>query len=156
MTFSEPHSDAAEASSTRLNRMLCFATYSAGLAFNRVYKLLLEPLGLTYPQYLVMLVLWDAEGLTVSDIGKQLFLDSGTLTPLLKRLQAAGLIERTRDANDERQVRVSLTARGKALEEQSAAIMPEMVCALGQTESRLAALADEVARLRIALLAHSH
>jgi DNA-binding MarR family transcriptional regulator len=135
--------------------MLCFATYSAGLAFNRVYKPLLEPLGLTYPQYLVMLVLWDAEGLTVSDIGKQLFLDSGTLTPLLKRLQAAGLIERTRDANDERQVRVSLTESGKALEEQTATIMPELVCALGQTESRLAELNGEVARLRTALLAHS-
>jgi DNA-binding MarR family transcriptional regulator len=135
--------------------MLCFATYSAGLAFNRVYKPLLEPLGLTYPQYLVMLVLWDEEGLTVSDIGEQLFLDSGTLTPLLKRLQAAGLIERTRDANDERQVRISLTESGRELEKQTATIMPELVCALGQTESRLAELNDEVARLRAALLAHS-
>ncbi len=155
MTFSEPHKHVAEASSPRMNRMLCFATYSAGLAFNRVYKPLLEPLGLTYPQYLVMLVLWDEEGLTVSDIGERLFLDSGTLTPLLKRLQAAGVIERTRDANDERQVRVSLTKSGRALEERAGSIMPELVCALGQTESRLAELNDEVARLRTALLAHS-
>ncbi len=120
-----------------------------------MYKPLLEPLGLTYPQYLVMLVLWDEEGLTVSDISERLFLDSGTLTPLLKRLQAAGVIERTRDANDERQVRVSLTKSGRALEERAGSIMPELVCALGQTESRLAELNDEVARLRTALLAHS-
>jgi DNA-binding MarR family transcriptional regulator len=135
--------------------MLCFATYSAGLAFTRVYKPLLEPLGLTYPQYLVMVVLWEKDGLTVSEIGEQLFLDSGTLTPLLKRLQAAGLVERGRDPKDERQVRVSLTERGRALEEQTATIMPELVCALGQTETRLIELTDEVARVRAALLNHS-
>src|SRR5918993_3722365 len=110
MTVSEPHTQSKAAqSSARLSRMLCFATYSAGLAFTRVYKPLLELLGLTYPQYLVMVVLWEKDGLTVSEIGEQLFLDSGTLTPLLKRLQAAGLVERGRDPKDERQVRVSLT-----------------------------------------------
>jgi DNA-binding MarR family transcriptional regulator len=155
MGISELQGPDALAPTSRLNRMLCFATYSAGLAFNRVYKPLLEPLGLTYPQYLVMLVLWDEEGLTVGDIGDRLFLDSGTLTPLLKRLQAAGLVARTRDAKDERLVRVHLTESGKTLEEQAAPIMPELVCALGQTETRLAELTDEVARLRSALLTHS-
>src|SRR5258707_15515449 len=89
----------------RLDNQICFAVYSTAHALNRVYKPLLDPLGLTYPQYLVMLVLWEVDGLTVKQIGQRLRLDSGTLTPLLKRLQAAGLVRRERDASDERQVR---------------------------------------------------
>ncbi len=90
---------ASDAASLKLSSQLCFAAYSAAQAFTRVYRQRLDHLGLTYPQYLVLLVLWEQEGLTVNEIGQQLFLDSGTLTPLLKRLQAAGTVERTRDAD---------------------------------------------------------
>src|SRR3979409_710681 len=86
-----------------LGNQLCFAIYSTAHAFNRVYKPLLKRLGLTYPQYLVMLVLWERDGLPVRDIGERLFLDSGTLTPLLKRLQAAGAVKRTRSTDHARQ-----------------------------------------------------
>src|SRR5205807_9052080 len=88
----------------RLDNQLCFAIYSTAHAFNRVYKPLLDKLGLTYPQYLVMLVLWERDGVSVKNIGERLFLDSGTLTPLLKRLEAAELIQRKRSTEDERQV----------------------------------------------------
>src|SRR5437764_419499 len=95
----------------KLSAQLCFATYAAAHAFTRLYKPLLEPLKLTYPQYLVMLVLWESDDVTVKEIGQRLFLDSGTLTPLLKRLEAAGIVRRIRDRNDERQVRISLTPK---------------------------------------------
>src|SRR6476661_7262412 len=91
----------------RLDSQLCFALYSANLAMTKVYRRLLADLGLTYPQYLVMLVLWEGDGITVSSLGERLFLDSATLTPLLKRLQAAGLVLRERGLEDERQVLVS-------------------------------------------------
>src|SRR5213595_3505029 len=97
----------------RLDNQLCFAVYSTAHAFNRVYKPLLDSLGLTYPQYLVMLVLWERDGVPVKEIGDRLFLDSGTLTPLLKRLEAAGLIKRRRSKQDERQVLTALTAEGE-------------------------------------------
>src|SRR3954462_7666810 len=87
-----------------LGNQICFAVYSTAHAFNRVYKLLLDTLGLTYPQYLVMLVVWGRDGVPVKDIGDRLFLDTGTLTPLLKRLDAAELINETRSTEDERQV----------------------------------------------------
>src|SRR5689334_24429696 len=103
-----PKKTAADALS--LGHQLCFAIYSTAHAFNRVYKPLLDRLGLTYPQYLVMLVLWERDGLSVKEIGERLFLDSGTLTPLLKRLEVAHLVKRTRSAEDERQVLVALTA----------------------------------------------
>src|ERR1700749_1050842 len=96
----------------RLDNQICFAIYSATHAFNRVYKPLLDRLGLTYPQYLVMLVLWERDGVPVRDIGERLSLDSGTLTPLLKRLEQAGLVKRTRSSEDERQVLIALTAHG--------------------------------------------
>src|SRR5471030_2564437 len=86
-----------------LGNQICFAIYSTAHAFNRIYKPLLDRLGLTYPQYLVMLVLWERDDVSVGAIGERLFLDSGTLTPLLKRLEAAQLIRRTRSAADERQ-----------------------------------------------------
>src|SRR4030095_8240519 len=95
----------------RLDNQICFAVYSTAHAFNRFYKPLLDKLGLTYPQYLVMLVLWEEDGLPVKEIGERLFLDSGTLTPLLKRLEAAGLVKRTRSKEDERQVIVALTTQ---------------------------------------------
>jgi DNA-binding MarR family transcriptional regulator len=95
-----------------LDNQLCFALYSANLALNKLYRQLLAPLNLTYPQYLVMLVLWEQDDITVSDIGERLFLDSATLTPLLKRLESAGLINRHRSRKDERQVAVTLSDAG--------------------------------------------
>ena len=104
----------------RLDNQICFAVYSTAHAFNRVYKPLLDKLGLTYPQYLVMLVLWERDGVPVKDIGERLLLDSGTLTPLLKRLEAAELVRRTRSTEDERQVLIALTPKGESLQGESA------------------------------------
>jgi len=115
----------------KLDNQLCFAVYAAAHAFNATYKPLLEPLGLTYPQYLVMLVLWQEDRVTVSGIGSRLGLDSGTLTPLLKRLEAAGLVGRLRDAADERQVRITLTGPGRALKQKAKGIPQELLCASG-------------------------
>src|ERR1700732_3312744 len=111
-----------------LGNQLCFAIYSTAHAFNRVYKPLLDRLGLTYPQYLVMLVLWERDDVPVKDIGERLFLDSGTLTPLLKRLEAAGLLRRTRSVDDERQVLIALTAQGQALREKARTV-PQSILA---------------------------
>jgi DNA-binding MarR family transcriptional regulator len=99
----------------RLDNQLCFALYSASLAMTKLYKPLLDELGLTYPQYLAMLALWEQDGLSVSQLGERLRLDSGTLTPLLKRLEAAGLITRLRAAEDERRVHITLTPAGRRL-----------------------------------------
>jgi len=136
-----------------LGNQLCFAVYSTAHAFNRVYKPLLDRLGLTYPQYLVMLVLWERDDVSVKEIGERLFLDSGTLTPLLKRLEAAGLLRRTRSKQDERQVLIALTARGEALREQ-AKMLPEAIlaasaCSIGE----LSALKTDLIALRDQLLA---
>ncbi len=127
MAHKEPFPDNA----LKLDNQLCFALYSASLAMTKLYKPMLEPLGLTYPQYLVMLVLWESDGVMVSEIGERLFLDSGTLTPLLKRLEAAELLIRVRDAQDERRVRIKLTAAGRALKKQAASIP---VCILETTQ----------------------
>src|SRR3954468_17369412 len=103
----------------RLDNQLCFALYSASLAMTRLYKPLLDELGLTYPQYLAMLALWEQDGLMVSELGERLSLDSGTLTPLLKRLEAAGLVARIRDVADERRVHITLTAAGRRLKQRA-------------------------------------
>lgn len=108
------HSNSTDAS-LLLDNQLCFALYSASLAMTKLYKPLLEELGLTYPQYLVMLVLWERDGVTVSELGQRLYLDSGTLTPLLKRLEGVDLVARIRDVADERRVHISLTAAGRKL-----------------------------------------
>lgn len=105
-----------------LDHQLCFALYSASLAMTKAYKPLLDALGLTYPQYLVLLVLWEQDDVMVSRIGERLFLDSGTLTPLLKRLESAGLVQRTRDSHDERRVRVTLTLEGRVLQQQARSV----------------------------------
>ncbi len=105
-----------------VEQQLCFALYSASRAMTRLYRALLDDLGLTYPQYLVMLVLWERDDARVSDIGERLFLDSATLTPLLKRLERARLVTRTRDTADERGVRIALTPAGRALRARSGAI----------------------------------
>jgi DNA-binding MarR family transcriptional regulator len=131
-----------------LGNQLCFAIYSTAHAFNRVYKPLLKRLGLTYPQYLVMLVLWERDGLPVKDIGERLFLDSGTLTPLLKRLEAAGLIKRTRSTEDERQVLIALTSRGLALREKARAVPQAILAASACSLTELSAMKNELIALR--------
>ena len=131
-----------------LGNQLCFAIYSTAHAFNRVYKPLLKRLGLTYPQYLVMLVLWERDGLPVKDIGERLFLDSGTLTPLLKRLEAAELIKRTRGTEDERQVLIALTSRGQALREKARAVPHAILAASACSLTELSAMKNELVGLR--------
>ena len=131
-----------------LDEFLCFAVYSLGHAFNRAYKPLLEALGLTYPQYVAMVVLWERDDRTVSELGDKLHLDSGTLTPLLKRLEAAGLVQRARDAEDERQVRIRLTKAGMALKEKARAIPEAILCATGRPKPELRALNEQLLRLR--------
>jgi len=131
-----------------LGNQLCFAVYSTAHAFNRFYKPLLDRLGLTYPQYLVMLVLWEEDGMSVKAIGERLFLDSGTLTPLLKRLEAAGLVKRTRSSEDERQVIVALTAQGGALKENARSLPLSILAASECSVAELAALKKEVESLR--------
>jgi len=138
-----------------LGNQLCFAVYSTAHAFNRVYKPLLDQLGLTYPQYLVMLVLWERDDVAVKEIGERLFLDSGTLTPLLKRLEAAGLIKRTRSKQDERQVLIALTADGVALREK-AKMLPEAILAASACSiAELSAMRTDLVALRDRLLAIS-
>ncbi len=132
----------------RLTNQLCFAVYSAAHAFNRIYKPLLDSLGLTYPQYLVMLVLWERDGVTVKEIGRQLQLDSGTLTPLLKRLEAAGLLRRSRDPADERQVRIGLTPKGRAMRERAMSFPHDVACASGRSVDELQGLKADLIRLR--------
>src|ERR687889_452748 len=122
--------DTVEESLT-LDRQLCFAAYSVSQAFNRVYKPGLDRIGLTYPQYLVLLVLWEQDGQMMKHIGDRLHLDSGTLTPLLKRLEVAGIVRRQRDSQDERQVRISLTPKGHSLKEQAVKARENVVCASG-------------------------
>jgi DNA-binding MarR family transcriptional regulator len=131
-----------------LGNQLCFAIYSTAHAFNRVYKPLLKRLGLTYPQYLVMLVLWERDDLPVKDIGERLFLDSGTLTPLLKRLEAAELIKRTRGTEDERQVLIALTSRGQALREKARAVPHAILAASACSLTELSAMKNELIALR--------
>jgi MarR family transcriptional regulator, organic hydroperoxide resistance regulator len=132
----------------QLDNQICFAVYSAAHAFNRVYKPLLDRLGLTYSQYLVMLVLWERDGVAVKEIGERLYLDSGTLTPLLKRLEQAGLIKRTRSSKDERQVLINLTSQGQALREKARAVPPSILAASQCSVAELTAVRDEIVALR--------
>ena len=136
-----------------LDNQLCFALYSTSLAMTKLYQPLLKALGLTYPQYLVMLVLWESDGISVSELGERLFLDSGTLTPLLKRLQHAGLLQRQRSAADERRVQLVLSSAGQALREQ-AKLVPQ--CVLEAVDCPLPELIDltrQMQQLRTKLLA---
>src|SRR3954464_204205 len=137
----------------RLENQLCFALYSSSLAMTKLYKPLLEPLGLTYPQYLVLLVLWESDGIAVGALGERLFLDSGTLTPLLKRLEAAGLVRRERSADDERRVLVHLTAEGRALRARARAIPRRLASATGCSAAELVGLTRRLQQLRGQMLA---
>jgi len=131
-----------------LDQQMCFALYSANLALHKVYRKLLGELDLTYPQYLVMLVLWQRDDVIVSEIGEKLFLDSATLTPLLKRLETAGLLVRNRAKSDERQVIITLTDAGKALKEKAKGIPEAIMCATECDIEEMSALKSQLESLR--------
>ena len=134
-----------------LDSQLCFALYAASLAMTKLYKSLLDPLGLTYPQYLVMLVLWQDNGLMVRQLGERLALDSGTLTPLLKRLESAGLVLRLRDTTDERRVVVQLTSSGRALRARAGRVPAAVALATGCELSEITSLTARLQVLRLQL-----
>ena len=133
---------------SRLGSMLCFTVYSTAHAFNRAYKPLLDALGLTYPQYLAMFALWEHDNLTVKELGELLHLDSGTLTPLLKRLEAMGLVRRARDTADERSVRISLTPAGVEMRCKERTVHDGMMGVCGHTTDELKALTAQLLKVR--------
>ena len=139
--------DGGHAPPNRLQDQLCFAIYAAAHAFGHAYRPHLEPLGLTYPQYLVLLQLWERDDRTVRELGDGLFLDSGTLTPMLKRMETAGWVTRRRDTRDERVVRVGLTRKAVALREPARAIPETLACTAELPGPELAALRDGLQRL---------
>ena len=142
----------------RLDHQLCFALYSSSLLMTKLYKPVLGALGLTYPQYLVLLVLWEADAagstLGVGELGLRLFLDSGTLTPLLKRMEAAGLLTRTRAAEDERRVVVALSKMGRGLRRKAAHVPNEAACAVGCKLNEIAELTAQLQSLRSNVAGH--
>lgn len=131
-----------------LSNQACFALYSANLAMTRVYRPLLEALGLTYPQYLTMLLLWEEDGQSMKALGERLSLDSGTLTPLLKRMEGQGLVTRARDPQDERLVRIRLTAEGAALRARAACLPTHIAAAAGCSVEELTSLREALLKLR--------
>ena len=131
-----------------LDMQVCFALYSAQLAMNKVYRKLLKALGLTYPQYLVMMVLWEQDAQSVSEIGQRLYLDSATLTPLLKRLETAELVKRARSRADERQVEICLTSQGKALRKSAQSVPEAILCSTQCEPEHLRQLRDDLHALR--------
>jgi DNA-binding MarR family transcriptional regulator len=137
-----------------LDDQLCHTIYSAGMAIQRLYKPLLDELGLTYPQYLVLNILWREDEQTVGGIAEQLALESSTLTPLLKRLEAAGLVRRARNPDNERQVVVGLTASGRALKSRAVCLGESLLAASGQTPDALGELNLSIRRLREAVYGH--
>ncbi|WP_102958229.1 MarR family winged helix-turn-helix transcriptional regulator [Mangrovicella endophytica] len=144
---------ASTAKQLRLDDQLCYGIYSLSLAINRAYKPLLDRLGITYPQYLVLMALWETDSQTVGAIGERLMLESSTLTPLLKRLEAAGLVERRRNPADERQVIVALTSSGRALEAEADCLPKALLAASGKAIPTLMDLNREVRLLRDAIVA---
>jgi DNA-binding MarR family transcriptional regulator len=137
----------------RLDLQVCFPLYAASNLLGRLYRPVLAPLGLTYPQYLVMLVLWQEAPQSVSALGDRLHLDSGTLTPLLKRMENAGLVTRTRDAADERRVLIGLTEQGVALRQAARDVPATLASGLSLSSQELADLRASVQHL-VAVLAH--
>lgn len=142
----KPSLDACEA--LKLDNQLCFALYSTSLQMTKVYKPLLQALGLTYPQYIAMLVLWEQDGITVGDISSRMLTDPGSLTPLLKRLEGEGLITRTRSQADERVVELRLTDKGRALRQQAESVPACILAATGLDLKQLANLKNELTDLR--------
>jgi DNA-binding MarR family transcriptional regulator len=137
-----------------LESQLCYAIYSAGIAIQRAYKPLLDAMGLTYPQYLVLNILWREDGQTVGAIAEQLALESSTLTPLLKRLEAAGLVDRTRNPHNERQVVVALTGQGRALRAKAGCLGDALLEASGQSPAQLGDLNRKIRELRDGIYGH--
>lgn len=135
-----------------LNEFLCFTIYSTGLALNQFYRPLLEAIGLTYPQYLLMVALWAKDDQIVKDLGSSLFLDSSTLTPLIKRLEAAGFLSRKRDPTDERQVRISLTEEGRALKARALHVPGCIEAAVGMEAEDVMKIQAAVTEIRSRLL----
>lgn len=131
----------------RLDNQLCFALYASSRAMTAAYRPLLEALGLTYPQYLVLLALWESNELSVGSLGARLFLDSGTLTPLLKRMEKRGLVRRMRSVDDEREVIVALTTEGRRLKSRAATIPEQMICKVQFSRERAMSLRSEVRAL---------
>ncbi len=138
----------------RLDHQLCFALYSSSLVMTKLYKPVLGALGLTYPQYLALLVLWEADAISVRELGEKLYLDSGTLTPLLKRMEAAGWLTRERATDDERRVVVALTPAGRALRRKAAHIPETVACASGCKLDTLTALTAQLQALRNSVAGH--
>ncbi|AMX18243.1 MULTISPECIES: MarR family transcriptional regulator [Acinetobacter] len=136
----------------KLENQLCFLIYSTNLALNQLYRKLLAPLGITYPQYLVMLVLWEQDEVTVSEIGAKLFLESSTLTPILKKLEALHLLRRTRSTQDERQVIITLSDEGKKLKDQAMDIPAGVLEASSCDMTTLLGLKDQLTKLRTNLV----
>lgn len=136
----------------KLEQQLCFAIYSAMHAITKAYQPLLEKLGLTYPQYLAMLVLWEGGDVTVKQLGERLYLDSGTLTPLLKRLESMDLVHRSRDPKDERRVRVTLTAKGQLKHKEAQTVPAQILTAMGRPADDLKAVRKELRKIRNSLL----
>ncbi|WP_104103770.1 MarR family winged helix-turn-helix transcriptional regulator [Arthrobacter sp. 08Y14] len=142
--------------SDSLHRQVCFSLYSASRAATAVYRPLLDQLGLTYPQYLVLTVLWDSDGVSVRDLGRSLELDSGTLSPLLKRLEAAGLVVRRRSSADERRVDIHLTENGRALQAKALDLPQRVAEAAGLEPEELQALQETLAKVTRALRDAAH
>ena len=134
-----------------LDGQLCFSLYGASIAINRAYKPLLDELGVTYPQYLVLSVLWEVDGQTIGAIAERLSLEPSTITPLVKRLEQAGFVDRQRNPDDERQVRVSLTAKGRDLRAQTGCLTDTLLRRSGLTVEAIIALNLQVQALRDAL-----
>ncbi|MDV3459067.1 MarR family transcriptional regulator [Sphingomonas sp. HF-S4] len=134
-----------------LDDQLCFSLYATSMAINRAYKPILDQLGITYPQYLVLHALWEEDGRTIGAIAERLALESSTVTPLVKRLETAGFVARGRNPQDERQVHVHLTARGKAMREQCACLAETLAARSGMTGAQLGALNLQVKALWNAL-----
>lgn len=137
--------------SPTLNQQVCFALYSASRATTGLYRQILKDLGLTYPQYLAMLVLWDGDGLEVRDLGRELQLDTGTLSPLLKRLESLGLTQRRRMPEDERRVLIQLTEAGRGLQARALDVPARVAAATGLPESELIALRETLNRIATTL-----
>jgi len=147
-----PNESISAAKVLNVDLQLCFALYSASLSMTKTYKPLLSKLKLTYPQYLVLLVLWEKDGMTVNNISERLFSDSGTLTPLLKRLEKLGMVQRQRAREDERKVIITLTEAGKLLQTQATDVHTQIACSTGCTINELQALNNQLILLRTNLI----
>ncbi len=143
--------DAQSQKALHLDQQLCFALYSTSLAMTKVYKPLLDKLGLTYPQYLIMLILWQNDGLALKDVGEQLQIDSGALTPVIKRMEAMGLLIRTRHPQNERTLEIRLTTAGWAMREQAVQVNQTIGLSCGMAEPDIHALRQELVQLRTQL-----